>query len=78
MALITDAATGWSSPITLSADEIWQTRKGSIFLTTTASPAADDGIQLNEGNAVQLAAGATLRYRKAGPAEAWVVRETVG
>ncbi|MBT8416396.1 MAG: hypothetical protein KJO42_03070 [Silicimonas sp.] len=78
MALITDAATGWSSPITLTTDEIWQTRKGSVFLTTTATPDPDDGIQLNEGNAVQLASGATVRYRKAGPAAAWVVRETVG
>lgn len=78
MALITDAATGWSSPVTLTSDEIWQTRKGSLFLTTTNAPVADDGISLNEGNAVQLAAGSVVRYRKAGPGDAWIARETVG
>ena len=70
MALITDAANGWSAPITLTSDEIWQTRKGSLFLTTTTTPDADDGIALNEGNAVQLAAGSAVRYRKAGAGEA--------
>ena len=28
MALITDAANDWSTPVILTADEIWQTRKG--------------------------------------------------
>jgi hypothetical protein len=78
MALITDAATGWSSPITLTADEIWQTRKGSVFLSTAATPGPDDGLVLNEGNAVQFATGATVSYRKTGPAEAWIARETIG
>lgn len=78
MALITDAATGWSAPVTLTSDEIWQTRKGSLFLTTTSSPAAEDGIALNEGNAVQLAAGSVVRYRKLGAGDAWIVRESIG
>lgn len=78
MALITDATTGWSAPVTLTSDEIWQTRKGSIFLTTTPSPATDDGISLNEGNAVQFTAGAVVRYRKVGGGEAWIVRESIG
>lgn len=78
MALITDAATGWSAPITLTSDEIWQTRKGSLYLSTTSSPVADDGIVLNEGNAVQLAAGSVVRYRKAGNGDAWIVRESLG
>lgn len=78
MTLITDAANGWSAPVTLTSAEIWQTRKGSFFLTTTSSPDAEDGIMLNEGNAVQLTAGSVVRYRKAGPGEASIVRETVG
>ena len=77
MALITDAATAWSAPVTLSSDEIWQTRKGSVFVTTTASPDAEDGIALHELNAVQLPAGATVRYRKAGTTEAMIVREAI-
>lgn len=77
MALITDADSQWSDPITLTADEVWQTRKGSVFLTTTASPAAADGIALHENHAVRFSAGATVRYRKEGTPEAMVVREAV-
>ena len=77
MALVTDAATGWSAPVTLAADEIWQTRKGSIFVTTTASPDAEDGIALHENHAVQFTAGSEVRYRKVGATEALIVREAL-
>lgn len=77
MALITDAATTWSTPITLSSDEVWQTRKGSIFVTTTSSPAADDGIGLQENHAVRFSAGVSVRYRKEGATEALIAREAV-
>ncbi len=77
MALIVDAANGWSSPVTLSSDEIWQTRKGSVFVTTTASPDAEDGLALHEFHAVQFPAGAEVRYRKEGPGEALIVREGI-
>lgn len=77
MALITDAATGWSSPVTLATDEIWQTRKGSVFVTTTATPAADDGLALHEFHAVQLSAGSVVSYRKEGDGEALIVREGI-
>lgn len=77
MALVTDVATSWSSPVTLASDEIWQTRKGSVFVTTTASPAWDDGIALNEMHALQLPAGAQVRYRKVGTTEALIVREAI-
>lgn len=77
MALITDATTAWSAPLTLGTDEIWQTRKGSVFVTTTATPDAEDGIALHELNAVQLPAGAQIRYRKAGLTEALIVREAI-
>ncbi len=77
MALITDAATTWSTAITLTSDEIWQTRKGSVFVTTTASPDAEDGIGLHENHAVRFSAGASVRYRKEGVTEAVIVREAV-
>lgn len=77
MALITDAATAWSSPILLNSDEIWQTRKGSVFVTTTAAPAADDGITLYENHAIRLPAGASVSYRKEGSTDALIVREAV-
>ncbi len=77
MALITDATTAWSTPITLTADEVWQTRDGSVFVTTTASPDPQDGIALHENHAVRFSAGASVSYRKEGSAAALIVREAV-
>lgn len=77
MALITDAAFAWSATVTLTSDEIWQVRKGIAFVTTTASPDADDGLALEEGSAVQLSAGAAVKYRKTGSGETWIVREAI-
>lgn len=77
MALISDAAIGWSSPVTLTTDEIWQARKGSLFVTTTSSPNPDDGIALHEFHAVQFPAGSTVSYRKEGNGEALLVREGI-
>lgn len=77
MSLITTATTGWSAPVTLSADEIWQARKGSVFVTTTASPVPDDGIALHENHAVRFSAGVTVQFRKEGVTEALIVREAV-
>ncbi|MEO0929352.1 MAG: hypothetical protein AAFY14_01705 [Pseudomonadota bacterium] len=77
MALITDASTSWSTPITLTADEVWQARWGSVYVTTTESPAADDGISLHENHAVRFSAGSTVRYRKDGITDALIAREAV-
>lgn len=77
MALITDAATAWSTPVTLTQDEVWQTRRGSVFVTTTATPAADDGIALQETQGLRLSAGSDVRYRKEGTTAAVIVREAV-
>lgn len=77
MALITDAATDWSAPVTLASDEIWQTRRGSVFVTTTDTPDAADGLALHEFHAVQLPSGAVVRYRKEGPGAALIVREAI-
>jgi len=77
MALIVDAATTWSAPVTLNSDEVWQARKGSIFVTTTASPAPEDGIWLLENHAVRFSAGSTVSYRKEDVTDALIVREAV-
>ncbi|MEM0935348.1 MAG: hypothetical protein AAF646_00900 [Pseudomonadota bacterium] len=77
MALISDATTSWSSPITLADDEIWQTRYGSVFLTTTAAPDAQDGFNLLQGDGVLIRAGRSVRYRKDGTTDAMIVREAV-
>ena len=77
MSLVTAVATVWSAPVTLTTDEIWQARKGSIFITTTETPVADDGIALHELHAIQFTAGVQVRYRKEGITEALIVREAV-
>jgi len=77
MALITDATTGWSAPVTLADDEIWQTRYGSVFITTTASPDAADGFNLLQGEGVLIRSGRSVRYRKDGTTDALIVREAV-
>lgn len=77
MSLITDAASTWSAPVTLANDEVWQARKGSVFVTTTASPAAGDGLSLHENHAVRFSAGTAVSYRKEGNTEALIVREAV-
>lgn len=77
MALIIDSATAWSLPVTLIVDEVWQTRKGAVFVTTTDSPASDDGILLTENTAIQFTAGKSVRYRKVGATEAVIVREAI-
>ncbi len=77
MAIITDTANVWSDPVTLGSDEIWQTRQGRVFVTTTASPDANDGIELFEQHAVRFSAGLVVRYRKEGPSQALIVREAV-
>ncbi|WP_375227276.1 hypothetical protein [Roseobacter sp. S98] len=77
MALITDATETWSAPVTLANDEIWQARWGSTFVSTTSSPAANDGFSLTQGQGVLIRAGLQVRYRKEGSTDALIVREVV-
>lgn len=77
MALITDATTTWSSPVTLTQDEVWQTRSGTVFITSTPGAPANDGLFLREGTAVTVSVGTELRYRKEGKAPAVIAREAI-
>ncbi len=77
MSLIDDASASWSTPVVLASDEIWQARHGSVFVTTTASPDAEDGVALIQGHGLHLRSGLTVRYRKEGPGAARIVREAV-
>ncbi len=77
MAVIRDATLTWSDPILLDSDEIWQARKGSVFITTTESPDAEDGIALVQGQGVLIRSGSQVRYRKEEATEALIVHEVV-
>lgn len=78
MALIRSITTAWSDAVTLSTEEVWQAREGAVFLTTHPTPALEDGIALSSGKALRFPAGTELRYRKAQPGEAMIVREAIG
>lgn len=77
MALITDATTQWSDPVTLVQDEIWQARRSDAFVTTTENPDAQDGLRLFENQALRFSAGTKLRYRVSKDNGAPIVREAV-
>ena len=77
MALITDAATTWSAPVTLTQNEIWQTRSGTVYLTATPGAAPDDGLFLREATAITVSAGTEIRYRKEGTTPTVIVRGVI-
>ena len=77
MAIIADTDFAWSSIITLATDEIWQARTDTVFITTTPSPTEHDGIKLRAGEAIRLAAGIQIRYRKEGPGPVEIAREAI-
>lgn len=77
MALVTDVAFDWSDPVILAADEIWQARGNTLFVTTTLAPVASDGLALRDNQALRFSAGAVVRYRKAGTEPVHIVREIV-
>jgi hypothetical protein len=67
MTLITNATSAWSDPaITLTRDEFWQARSGGFIFSTSASPAANEGIVVPASPfGIELRAGVTVRYRRA-------------
>lgn len=77
MPLVTDATTTWTDAGELAADEVWQCRKGLVFLSTDAAPGAEDGIQLTEGEGILIRSGQSVRYRRVGARGAIIARETV-
>ena len=78
MALLTDATDTWATPILLNQDEIWQARSGSVYLSTTSNPAADDGFLLMQGQAVRFSAGRSVQYRSTpGAAQSTIAREDI-
>lgn len=77
MSLIKNATTDWSDPVTLSNDEIWQSRSGNVFITTTPDPEPEDGLSMVLREGIRLGAGLTVRYRKSGDVAALIAREVV-
>jgi hypothetical protein len=78
MALITDVTASWSSGVTLSADEIWQCRKGAVLVSTMTSPGENDGILLvADGRALDIVTGKTVKYKAVNGLESTISREAV-
>lgn len=77
MALIIDATSAWSAPVSIASDELWQARQGSIYLTTSNAPGPDDGLSLVEGQGIYVKAGSAVKYRRQGTALAVIAREAL-
>jgi|GEM_PF-1253692 hypothetical protein len=75
MAIFTDITEAWSAGTVTAAAEVWQCRAGAVFLTVEAAPVANDGIRLDAGDGVQIAAGKTVRYRRATRTASIIARE---
>ena len=75
MTTITDVTVSWSEPVTLITDELWQTRDGTVCISTTQDPGPNDGIAVKSGYVLPISAGLTVRYRKEGKATPYIVRE---
>lgn len=67
MAVISVTNTVWSSPVTLSVDEIWQVRGGDVLVASWNPSNAQDGWLLSgaTNDPIQFKAGAVVRYRLA-------------
>lgn len=75
--LHTDIPETWSTSVTTSSAEIWQCRFGTVLLSDSDSGLEDRGIRLRAGDAVQIASGATLYYRREGGSTAVIAREAI-
>lgn len=75
MPLIDTIAATWSDPVTLTTAEIWQVRAGRILITTEAIVSDDQGLELDRGDALEIASGKTVRFRKISASQARIYRE---
>lgn len=75
MAAITDIPETWTDAGTASGIEVWQCVAGKVAISTQVAPAADEGIQLNTGDAYRVPDGADVKLRRIGGTAAKVVRE---
>lgn len=49
--------------VTLTQDELWQARGGTLIVSTEAMSDETDGIALSDGDVLPLANGDVVRYR---------------
>ncbi|SHH18436.1 hypothetical protein SAMN05444003_2361 [Cognatiyoonia sediminum] len=77
MSLLSNLTTSWSSPMVLVDDEVWQAREGSCYLSTDETPSTDDGIVLEQGQALFFSAGMAVHYRSKGLQNAILARVKV-
>ena len=76
MARIVDADNTWRS-VTLTADEVWQVREGSVLLSTDATEAQREGFLLAHLEAMRFSNGRTVFYRLASGTSARIARDAV-
>ena len=70
-------STGWSTPVTLTVDELWQVRRGAIRFVSGTVSGPNDGIVLTVRNEpIRLPAGITVQVREHRSA-GWLVLEFI-
>lgn len=74
MANISTITTAWQN-VTITADEIWQARDGTVDIDTDATNQL--GLQLRPGDAVKISAGKTVYYRLSLGSSALIARVAV-
>jgi hypothetical protein len=77
MAIIYSVEFAWSPVVTLSTDEIWQSRGDTIYVSTNPNPAENDGIALRRMEAIRFSAGTQIRYRRVGTEPVQIAREAI-
>lgn len=63
MAWINNISAAWGSVGPLASNEDFVCREGRVLVTASASPTADEGVELNPGEVAQFTAGDTVSYR---------------
>ena len=76
---ITNISGEWSDEITLTQDETWQCKQGSVELLINSTPSgARSGLMLPAPYAERLIDGETVRYRRLSGEPAIIVRMSRG
>lgn len=67
-------STTWTALPAATEAGILQCQGGAILVTRHSAPTGDNGIRLNDGDAIAFASGDVWRYRLAGNVGATIIR----
>ncbi len=59
---LTSATTTWQS-VTLTHNEVWMVRKGTVNFHSGSMPDDEDGVAVETGDSIRFSAGLTVYYK---------------